>query len=104
MNQQQMMQQVRKMQEQMVKAKEEVAAARVTGIAGGELVRVEISGDYRVHAVKIAKEALDPDDPETLEDLVVVALNDALTKVAQVSEEKYGALAGGLGRMGIGGL
>lgn len=96
MNQAQMMAQVRKMQEQMVKAQEELAASTVTGSAGGGVVSVEIGGDYHVRSVKIGQEAVDPDDPETLEDLIVVAVNDALGKVKELAERKMGALTGGL--------
>lgn len=96
MNQAQMMAQIRKMQEQMAKAQEELANTVVTGTAAGDAVTVEMTGEFRVKAVHIKKEALDPDDAETLEDLVVVAVNDAVAKVQEVSGKKMGALTGGL--------
>jgi len=96
MNQAQMLQQVRKMQEQMQKAQEELAASRITGSAAGGLVQIEISGDFRVQSVKISKDAIDPEDAETLEDLVIVAVNDALAKVQAESSQKMGAVTGGL--------
>ena|SRR5579872_1155522 len=96
MNQQQMMAQIRKMQEQMAKAQEEIANTTVTGTAAGDAVTVEMSGELRVKAVRIKKEAIDPDDPETLEDLIVVAVNDAIAKVQEISGKKMGALTGGL--------
>jgi len=96
MNQAQMMAQIRKMQEQMAKAQEELANTVVTGSAAGEAVTVEMTGEFRAKAVHIKKEALDPDDPETLEDLIVVAVNDAVAKVQEVSGKKMGALTGGL--------
>ena len=96
MNQAQMLAQVRKMQEQMAKAQEELANTTVTGTAGGEVVAVDMSGEFRVKAVRIKKEAIDPEDPETLEDLLVVAVNDAVAKVQELSGKKMGALTGGL--------
>jgi DNA-binding YbaB/EbfC family protein len=100
-NQQQMLEQVRKMQERMRKAQEELAATRVVGSASGNAVQIELGADYRVYSVKIAKEAIDPDDAETLEDLVTVAINDGLGKVAAVSQEKLGAVTGGMKLPGL---
>ena len=80
MNQAQMMAQVRKMQQEMAKAQEELASLTVSGTAGGGLVAVEMTCDYRVKSVKLGKEAVDPEDLETLEDLLVVAVNDAVVK------------------------
>jgi len=77
MNQAQMMAQVKKMQAEMERAQTELASTVVTGSAGGGAVSVEMSCDNRVSAVKLTKEAIDPDDAETLEDLLVVAFNDA---------------------------
>lgn len=96
MNQGQMLAQIRKMQEQMAKAQEEIANTTVTGTAGGELVTVEITGELRVKSIRIKKEAVDPEDLETLEDLVVVAVNDAIAKVQELSGKKLGALTGGM--------
>ena len=96
MNQAQMMAQVRKMQQEMAKAQEELASTLVTGTAGGGLVAVEMACDYRVASVKLGKEAVDPEDVETLEDLLVVALNDAIGKAKALSEQKMGRLTGGM--------
>jgi len=96
MNQAQMLAQIRKMQEQMAKAQEELANSTVTGTAGGDAVTVEMTGEFRTKAVHIKKEAIDPEDPETLEDLLVVAVNDAVGKVQELSGKKMGALTGGL--------
>ena len=96
MNQAQMMAQIRKMQEQMAKAQEELANMTVTGTAGGETVTVEMTGEFRTKAVRIKPEAVDPDDLETLEDLIVVAVNDAIAKVQDASGKKMGAVTGGL--------
>ena len=96
MNQGQMMAQLRKMQEQMAKAQEELANTTVTGTAGGELVTIEMTGEFRVTSVRIKKDAADPEDLETLEDLVVVAMNDAIAKVQELSGKKLGAVTGGM--------
>ena len=95
MNQAQMMAQVKKMQEQMAKAQEELGATIVTGAAGGA-VTVEMTCNYRVTAVKVGKEAVDPDDVETLEDLLVVAINDAVQKAQDTSSQRMSAVTGGL--------
>ncbi len=96
MNQAQIMQQMKKMQMEMTKAQEELASTVVTGAAAGELVKIEMTADHRIKSVKIAKEAIDPDDAETLEDLFVVAMNDAVQKAQAASEKRMGAVTGGL--------
>jgi nucleoid-associated protein EbfC len=96
MNQAQMMQQIRKMQQEMTRVQEELANTVVEGSASGGLVTVAISGEFTVKKVTIKPDAVDPDDIEMLEDLITVALNDALGKVQQLSSSKMGALTGGL--------
>jgi nucleoid-associated protein EbfC len=96
MNQAQLMAQMKKMQQEMTKAQDELAGTVVTGVAAGESVKVEMTCDHRVKSVKIAKEAIDPDDVETLEDLLTVAFNDALKKVEDTTQSRMGRLTGGL--------
>ena len=96
MNQAQLMQQMKKMQNEMAKAQEELANTIVTGVAAGELVKIEMTADNRVKSVKIARDAVDPDDVETLEDLILVAMNDAVQKAQAASEKRMGAVTGGL--------
>ncbi len=96
MNQMQMMQQMRKMQTDMAKAQEELANTIVTGSAAGGTVEVEMFCDYRAKSVKIAKDAIDPQDAETLEDLLVVAINDAQKKVGETSSARMSTVTGGL--------
>ena len=93
---QQMMAQMRKMQQEMAKAQEELAATVVSGAAGGTAVRVDMTCDYRVQAVKVAPEAIDPSDAETLEDLLVVAFNDAVQKAQETSGKRMQSLTGGI--------
>lgn len=96
MNQAQLMAQMRKMQAEMSKAQEELSNTTVTGSAAGGAVTVEMTCDQRVRSVKIGKEAVDPEDVETLEDLVVVAVNDALTKAGETSQKRMSSVTGGL--------
>lgn len=96
MNQAQLMAQMKKMQQEMTKAQDELANTVVTGVAAGESVKVEMTCDHRVKAVKLSKDAVDPDDVETLEDLLTVALNDALKKVDETTQDRMGRLTGGM--------
>ncbi len=96
MNQAQMMQQLRKMQQEMARVQDELANTTVEGSSGGGAVTAGVNGDFRVTKLTIAPEAIDPDDIETLEDLLVVAINDAITKAKALSEQKMGKLTGGM--------
>jgi DNA-binding YbaB/EbfC family protein len=96
MNQAQMMAQVKKMQAEMEKAQADLASTAVTGTAGGNAVAVTLTCDYRVTSVKVSKEAVDPDDVETLEDLLVVAMNDAVAKAQETSSARMSSVTGGL--------
>jgi DNA-binding YbaB/EbfC family protein len=96
MKQVQLMAQVKKMQADMVKAQEELANTVVTGTAGGGAVSVELTCDQRVKSVALKKEAVDPEDIETLEDLITVALNDALAKSLEISQQRMASVTGGM--------
>jgi nucleoid-associated protein EbfC len=96
-NLQQLMQQAQKMQQQLAEAQAALAEAEVTGTAGGGLVTVTMTGGGEVRSVKIDPKAVDPDDIETLEDLVVAALANASENMRNLAEEKMGPLAQGLG-------
>jgi DNA-binding YbaB/EbfC family protein len=95
-NQAQMMQQLRKMQQEMARVQEELANATVEGSAAGGVVTAAVNGEFRVTKLTIKPEAVDPADIETLEDLVVVAINDAIVKAKALSEQKMGKLTGGM--------
>ena len=95
---QQLMKQAQKMQEQMTKAQEELEAAELEGTSGGGMVKVTVNGKKTVLGVSINPAAVDPDDVEMLEDLIVAALNDAYAKAEKLYEEKMGAF-GGVGGM-----
>jgi hypothetical protein len=99
---QQLMKQAQKMQQQLAAAQAELAEAEVTGTAGGGLVTVTIAGTGEVTAVKIDPKAVDPDDVETLEDLVLAAIHNASEAVREMTEQKMGPLTSGLGGLGGG--
>jgi len=101
MNPQQMMQQARKLQAQLAKIREELGQETVTGSAGSGAVQVTLTGHGTLTGVRIDKSAVDPEDVETLEDLIAVAFKDAQKKVQDVSQERMGPLAGGLGLPGF---
>ena len=96
MNMGALMQQAKKMQEQMMKPQEELDNAEVTGKAGAEMVVVVMYGKKEIKSIKLDKSAVDPDDVEMLEDLILVAIKDANTKAEELSKEKMGPM-GGLG-------
>jgi nucleoid-associated protein EbfC len=92
----QMMNQLRKMQQDMAKAQEDIQSATVDGAAGGGMVQVTMTGDFRMTKISLDKAAVDPDDVETLEDLIVAAYNDARAKAEEFAAKRMGAVTGGL--------
>ncbi|MBC5826052.1 MAG: YbaB/EbfC family nucleoid-associated protein [Candidatus Eremiobacteraeota bacterium] len=98
---QQMLKQARKLQEQLAKVQQDLANETVRGSAASGAVEITLDGHGGVRKVKIDPEAVDPQDVETLEDLVSVALADAQAKVAELSRSRMGPLAGGLGIPGL---
>jgi DNA-binding YbaB/EbfC family protein len=102
---QQLMKQAQKMQQQLLAAQEELASAEVTGSAGGGLVTATVNGSGELQSIVIDPSVVDPDDVETVQDLVVAAIRDASREAQQLAAEKMGPLAGGLGGPGgLGGL
>ena len=91
------MQQAQRMQEQLIAAQAELASAEVTGQAGNGLVQVTQTAAGEIRAVRIDPKVVDPEDVDTLQDLVVGALHDAARAAQQLQAEKMGPLAGGLG-------
>jgi DNA-binding YbaB/EbfC family protein len=86
----------REMQANMAKAQEELAAATVEGTAGGGAVVVVLTGTQDAKSVKIQKDAVDPEDVETLQDLVLAAFTDALKKSRELAAQRLGSVTGGL--------
>ncbi len=89
--------QAQQMQQQLMQAQQELAATDVHGQAGGGLVQVTMKGSGEVVAVSIDPKVVDPDDVETLQDLIVGALVDASKQVTDLAQSRLGPLAGGLG-------
>jgi DNA-binding YbaB/EbfC family protein len=87
-NMQQMMKQAQEMQKQIEKTKQELGETAVEAASGGGMVTVEITGMYELINLKIKPEAVDSDDIEMLEDLIIAAINEALNQVTQLREEK----------------
>lgn len=98
------LQQAQQMQEQLMNAQQELTQAEVTGTAGGGLVTAVMTGGFELKSMTIDPKAVDPDDTETLADLVVAAVRDAMSQAQKLSEDKFGPLAGGLGGGAGGGL
>ena len=99
-----LLKQAQQMQQQLVAAQEELAETEVTGSAGGGLVSARMTGDGDLVALTIAPAAVDPDDVETLQDLVVAAVRDAKRAADELAASTMGPLAGGLGGGPGGGL
>lgn len=100
-NMNQMMKQVKKMQEQMMKAQEELGSKTVEGTAGGGVVAITVNGHKKVLDVTIQPEAVDPDDVEMLQDLILAAMNDALAKADELANQDMGKFTGGLKLPGL---
>lgn len=98
---QQLMQQAQQMQEQLMSAQAELATAEVIGQAGNGLVHVRMTAAGQIQSVKIDPKVVDPDDVETLQDLIVGALHDAARAAQEMQAQKMGPLAGGMGGLGL---
>ncbi len=96
-----MMAQIQRMQNQLAKAQEELATLTVEGTAGGGAVKVTMNGHRELRSIAIAPEAVDPEDVETLEEMITAAFNDASKKAQDLSESKLGGLTGGLNIPGL---
>jgi hypothetical protein len=102
-NMNQMLKQVQQMQAEMAKAQEELKSETVEATAGGGTVTVVMTGELKVSEVRINPEAVDPDDVELLQDLVLAAFNEALRSAQELQARKLGDATGGLGDL-AGGL
>ena len=96
MNMQNMMKQAQKLQKQMEKSQAELAATTFTGKSAQDLVVAELTGDKKVVNITFADAVVDPDDVETLQDMTVQALNDALEQIDEATKKSMGAFAGKL--------
>ena len=98
-----LLKQAQQMQEQMAKVQDELSHETVDASAGGGMVTVKATGAGEISEIKIDPKAIDPDDPELLEDMVLAAVNEALRSAQALAQSKMGA-ATGLGNMGLPGL
>jgi DNA-binding YbaB/EbfC family protein len=96
-----LLRQAQQMQAEMAKAQEQLAEEEVEASAGGGMVKVRMSGDLRLKGIDISAEAIDPDDPEMLADMVTAAVNEALRAAQELAASKMGGITGGLGGLGI---
>jgi DNA-binding YbaB/EbfC family protein len=103
-NMNQMMKQVQQMQAEMLKAQEELKNEVVEASAGGGMVTVKVTGDLEVREVTIDPEAVDPEDVEMLQDLVLAATNEALRSAQELAANRMNSVAGLGGLGGAGGL
>ncbi len=97
-----LMKQAQRMQRQMEEKSKEIEEKEGEASAGGGVVTVKVSGKKELVSVKLAPEVVDPEDIETLEDLIVAATNEALRKMEEESAEAMNSIAGGLGGLGGG--
>jgi nucleoid-associated protein EbfC len=104
-NMQQMLKQVQRMQADMMAAQEQLKDEVVEASAGGGMVTVKVSGDLDVKSIAIDPEAVDPEDVELLQDMVLAAVNEGLRAAQELASKKLGGITGGLGGAGgLGGL
>ena len=97
MNMNNLMKQYQKMQKKLEETQEEQAKKEYTGQAGGGAVKIVISGEKKVLKVSLNKDAVDPEDVETLEEMIALAANQALTEIEKDSSQEMGRLTGGMG-------
>ena len=103
-NMQDMLKQAQKMQEDMAALQEELDAKEYDISAGGGVVKVKISGKLEVRSLEIDPEIVDPDDVETLQDILTAAVNEAIKTVTDTNNEEMGKVTGALGGMGLPGI
>ena len=103
-NMQDMLKQAQKMQEDMAALQEELDAKEYDISAGGGVVKVKISGKMEVRSMEIDPEIVDPDDVETLQDILTAAVNEAIKTVTDTNNEEMGKVTGALGSMGLPGM
>ena len=100
-NMNQMLKQAQKMQEDMAALQEDLESREYTATSGGGMIEVTVDGKHLVKSIKINPDAVDPDDVEMLEDLITVAINEAVSNAIKTSEEEMGAITGGLNMPGL---
>ncbi|MDD4688214.1 MAG: YbaB/EbfC family nucleoid-associated protein [Eubacteriales bacterium] len=96
-----MMKQAQKMQQDMMKMQQELEAKEIEASAGGGAVTVRVTGKKQITAITLSPEVVDPDDIEMLQDLIMVAVNDAINKIEEEASSKMGKLTGGMNIPGL---
>ena len=100
-NMNQMLKQAQKMQEDMATLQSDLEAREYTATSGGGAVNVTVDGKHLIKSIKINPEIIDPDDAEMIEDLITVAVNEAINNAIKTAEEEMGAITGGLNIPGM---
>jgi nucleoid-associated protein EbfC len=93
----QLLKQAQQMQAEMAKAQDELKNETVEASAGGGMVKVTMTGDMQLREIKISPEAIDPEDPDLLQDMVTAAVNEALRSAQELAANRMGGITGGLG-------
>jgi len=96
------MKQAQKMQEQMMRVQDELAAKTVEATAGGGMITAVVNGKHELVSLKIEKEVVDPEDIEMLQDLVVAAVNEGVRRAQEMAAEEMSKVTGGLNIPGLG--
>jgi DNA-binding YbaB/EbfC family protein len=104
MNQQKLMKQMQKMQEDMARVQEELTQETVQAAAGGGAVTATVTGAMELVSVEIRPDAVDPDDVEMLQDVIVAAVNEAMRGAQELANQRIGAVTGGLSGLGLPGF
>jgi DNA-binding YbaB/EbfC family protein len=104
MNQQKLMKQMQKMQEDMARAQEQLAQETVQASAGGGAVTATVTGAMELVSVEISPEAVDPEDVEMLQDVIIAAVNEAMRAAQELANQRLGAVTGGLSGLGLPGF
>ena len=100
-NMNQMLKQAQKVQADMTALQEDLENREYTATSGGGMVEVTVDGKHLIKSIKINPDIIDPDDSEMLEDLVTVAVNEAISNAIKTAEEEMGAITGGLNMPGL---
>ena len=96
-----MMNKIRKMQREMMEAQKRLEESIFTGTAGGGRVKVEVKGDKTIVSIDIDADILNPEDKEMIQDTIMMAINDAMRKVDEETQDVMGAFTGGMGLPGM---
>lgn len=104
MNQQKLMKQMQKMQDDMARVQDELTRETVSASAGGGAVTATVTGALELVSVEISPEAVDPEDVEMLQDVIVAAVNEAMRAAQELANQRLGAVTGGLSGLGLPGF